>query len=211
MTSSTLQDRIKLALEKSGLSKTDLWKGCGVSSSTVSTWFNGRNQNINGGNLLKAAKVLGVHPLWLANGQGEMCPTNQVGNNVYIPSLNPLDKSQTIFELKINQSWLLKQFGKTTIDSLSHLNIVDDTMSPHLNPGDYVLIDTSASSYNTDGLYAVRISNKFYIRRIQHQDNGNLLMKCDNSVYENQTLNKDQSDKTIVGKALWSWNQKRIN
>lgn len=211
MTTSTLQDRIKLALEKSGLSKTDLWKGCGVSSSTVSTWFNGRNQNINGGNLLKAANVLGVHPLWLANGQGDMCSTNQSENNLLIPSLNPLDQSQTIFELKINQSWLLKQFGKTTIDSFSHLNIVDDTMSPQLNPGDYVLIDTSASSYNADGLYAVRISKKIYIRRIQHQGGGNLLIKCDNSVYENQTLNKDHSDKTIVGKAIWSWNQKKIN
>lgn len=211
MFTSTLQDRIKLALEKSGLSKTDLWKGCGVSSSTVSTWFNGRNQNINGGNLLKAANVLGVHPLWLANGQGDMRAANQPESHLYIPSLNPIDQSQTIFELKINQSWLFKQFGKTVTDSFSHINILDDTMSPHLNPGDYVLIDTSTSSYNTDGLYAVRISKKFYIRRIQHQDDGKLLMKCDNSAYENQTLDKDQSAKTIVGKALWSWNQKRIN
>lgn len=211
MSTTTLQDRIKLALEKSGLSKTDLWKGCGVSSSTVTTWFNGRNQSINGNNLLKAAKVLGVNPSWLADGQGYMSQSQETIDNIYIPRLTPLDQSQTNFELKINQTWLFKQFNKTTLESLSHLDVLDDTMSPYLNPGDYVLIDTSLPSYNTDGLYAVKIATNYYIRRIQHKDNGTLLMKCDNPAYENQTLDKDQSARTIIGKALWSWSQKKVN
>ena len=72
MITSTLQDRIKLALEMSGRSKTDLWKGCGVSSGTVTAWFKGPNQTISGINLMNACKILGVNPEWLATGMGEM-------------------------------------------------------------------------------------------------------------------------------------------
>ena len=104
MTSSTLQDRIKLALEKSGLSKTDLWKGCGVRSSTVTSWFKGPNQTISGINLMNASKILGVNPDWLATGNGEMKAEIYSLNNGAI-------ESDTPFVLLISNNCLISAIG----------------------------------------------------------------------------------------------------
>jgi hypothetical protein len=76
---------MKLALEKSGLSKTDLWKGCGVSSGTVTAWFKGPNQTISGINLMNACKILGVNPEWLATGIGDMQEdSNQLSSEYFL-------------------------------------------------------------------------------------------------------------------------------
>lgn len=69
---STLKERLEAALALSGKSKTDIWKGCKISSGTVSLWFNGDTEQIKGKNLVCAAKILGVSPDWLASGIGPM-------------------------------------------------------------------------------------------------------------------------------------------
>jgi phage repressor protein C with HTH and peptisase S24 domain len=68
----TLQERLILALQQSGLTQTDIWKGCGLTSGTVSQWINKPNTQIKGENLLCAAKILGVNPRWLSSGIGPM-------------------------------------------------------------------------------------------------------------------------------------------
>jgi hypothetical protein len=67
----TLAERLKFALEKSGKRKTDLWKGCDLSSGAISHWFNNPETEIKGKNLLCAARILGVRPEWLSKGTGD--------------------------------------------------------------------------------------------------------------------------------------------
>jgi len=69
---STLSERLTLALEKAGITKTDLYKGAGVSSGAVSQWFSGAVKGLRADTNVKAAKVLGVNPEWLATGKGNM-------------------------------------------------------------------------------------------------------------------------------------------
>jgi len=72
ITMSTLKDRLEEALKESKITKTAIWKACGLSSGAVSQWFSGATQKIEGENLLNAARVLGVNPDWLASGKGKM-------------------------------------------------------------------------------------------------------------------------------------------
>lgn len=70
---STLAERLKSVLDKNpNLSKTGLWKFCGLSSGAVSHWFNGSTKELKGDNLIKAAAYLGVSVDWLSNGKGEI-------------------------------------------------------------------------------------------------------------------------------------------
>lgn len=204
---STLQDRVKLALKLSGKSKTDLWKGCGVSSSTVTTWVNGRNQSVGGQNLIKASEILGVNPNWLASGDGEMLPSDQTAK-LLIPFIAAKSSSQ--FSVLLNKSWVAKEFSNLKADSLKMFEVTDDTMTPLLMNGDYVLIDTSTNSHQADGLYLLRLGNNFAIKRIQHQADASIALKCDNSSYETQYLNPGQTNPEIIGKVLWSWLQRKI-
>lgn len=71
----TLKERLERALsETPGLSKAGLARACSVAQPSVSNWFDGRTKNLEGGNLLSAARYLGVTPEWLASGKPPMRP-----------------------------------------------------------------------------------------------------------------------------------------
>lgn len=66
----TLRDRLKTALSGSRLrNQSDLAARVGVSRASVSDWFTGATQTIEGPHLTKAAEALGVDAHWLATGQ----------------------------------------------------------------------------------------------------------------------------------------------
>jgi len=68
---STLAQRLAVALKRSGKTKTDLWKGCDLSSGAISHWFNNPSTELKGKNLLCAARVLEVRAEWLQTGEGD--------------------------------------------------------------------------------------------------------------------------------------------
>lgn len=71
----TLAERLKYAMEVLPLKKVkgvDLARAAGVKPPSVSDWLSGKSKTMEGENLLKAAKFLGVNPLWLASGVGEI-------------------------------------------------------------------------------------------------------------------------------------------
>lgn len=72
---STLAERLNEVMSKNpSLTKTGLWKACGLSSGAITHWFNGSTKELKGDNLLKAASYLGVNVDWLSNGKGDMQP-----------------------------------------------------------------------------------------------------------------------------------------
>jgi len=72
---STLAERMEKALAASGKKQADLVIATGAKASSVTNWIGGRTSNLKGENLTKAAACLGVSPVWLAAGVGEMKPT----------------------------------------------------------------------------------------------------------------------------------------
>ena len=76
--------------------------------------------------------------------------------------------------------------------------------------GDYVLVDTSVTSHDADGIYILNVEENHLIRRIQHKTNGIIAIKCDNPSYEVQSIANNQSKLKVVGKVLWAWAQRKI-
>jgi transcriptional regulator with XRE-family HTH domain len=72
LTMTTLQDRIRQALEVAGIKPIELAKRARVSRATVSLWVNGPTQKLEGENLTRAAAALGVDAHWLATGDGNI-------------------------------------------------------------------------------------------------------------------------------------------
>lgn len=68
-------ERLNLAFERAKISKTALWKHCGVSSGLVTQWLDGTVKKLSGENLLKVAKLLNVSPEWLLTGKGRFSNT----------------------------------------------------------------------------------------------------------------------------------------
>jgi len=233
MIRSTLQDRIKLALELSGRSKTDLWKGCGVSSGTVTAWFKGPNQTISGINLMNACKILGVNPEWLATGMGEMQTDNQhlYKESIYnerivkfesIESsysykessieIHNIDTNEPIKSINFNLDWIQSRLPDHSLEDLNIVFITNDSMFPTLKSGDLLIVDSSMNIFTNDGIYLIESSAGIFIKRIYKNMDGSLLVKSDNNAYGPETIFENQSsDFKIIGKANLSWPEKSFN
>ncbi|MBV2181710.1 MAG: helix-turn-helix domain-containing protein [Castellaniella sp.] len=66
----TLAERLSEALTKTGHTKADLARACGVAAPSVNDWFSGKTKSLKGSSLIRASNFLGVRSLWLAEGKG---------------------------------------------------------------------------------------------------------------------------------------------
>ncbi len=73
-TMKTLANRLRYAMEVLPPKKVkgvELARAVGVKPPSVSDWLSGKSKTMEGENLLKVAKYLGISPIWLATGKGE--------------------------------------------------------------------------------------------------------------------------------------------
>jgi len=70
MPSASLSDRIKYALNRTGLTQTELANRVGVTKGSVSNWVTGRNLSIRSEIFDQVASALNVDHTWLATGKG---------------------------------------------------------------------------------------------------------------------------------------------
>lgn len=70
----TLAERIRLALNESGMTQAALAEAAGVRSPSVTDWLNGETKTLKAEPLVRAAHALRVSALWLAVGEGPMRP-----------------------------------------------------------------------------------------------------------------------------------------
>lgn len=72
MATTTLKDRIQLAMKEADVKPVDLARACGVRPPSVSDWINGKTKTLAGTNLIRAAALLNVNAEWLGTGRGPM-------------------------------------------------------------------------------------------------------------------------------------------
>lgn len=78
----TLADRLRKAMAEANINQKQLADSVGVRPPSVNGWLSEKAKFLRGENLLRAAKVLGVSQLWLAEGKGPMRMDDPTGNVV---------------------------------------------------------------------------------------------------------------------------------
>lgn len=76
----TLSERLKYAmtvLPPKKIKGVELARAVGVKPPSVSDWLSGKSKTMEGENLLRASKFLGVTPTWLATGNGKPCKVDK--------------------------------------------------------------------------------------------------------------------------------------
>lgn len=66
----SITDRIRQAIDASGLKQAEIARRVGVERQTVGDWYHGRSVNVRPDHLFTLADVLGVEARWLATGHG---------------------------------------------------------------------------------------------------------------------------------------------
>ena len=84
-------------------------------------------------------------------------------------------------------------------------------MKPLIDDGDFVIVDTSKTELLGDGVYVIQAGGQTFIKRIQRQINGSLLLISDNPAYKPYEITQDEaSNVQIIGKAIIACNAKEI-
>jgi len=100
------------------------------------------------------------------------------------------------------QAQWAKSIASAGVDALSVLRIEGDSMSPTLNEGDQILIDT-ADRRLRDGVFVLKMGESIYVRRLSfNPTNQKVTVGSDNSNYPSWA-DCDPDSIRIIGRVVW--------
>lgn len=159
----TLAERLKYAMEvlpPKRIKGVELARAVGVKPPSVSDWLSGKSKTMEGENLLKASKFLGVNPSWLASGNG--LPTDIKKNkeeelsNIIFRDLNlhkipVLDYVQAGFWHEVTydgttpHSYTYTDYIGNNPEAIFSVIVQGESMEPDFKEGDMLIVDSSIS------------------------------------------------------------------
>ena len=175
----TLADRINAVRLELGLSKSDVWKGAGLSSGAYSHWMNGGT--LKGENLIKVAHILRVNPVWLETGKGPREPLSQLQS---LPGYAPvnLGKLATVPVVGKGMGGLPDRIftdeGRTvegfdeyaevfsTDPSAFVVRVDGNSMYPKYVQGDYALVEPNTEPELEDDVLVKLSSGEVMLKRL---------------------------------------------
>jgi len=158
---------------------------------------------------LTIAAAFGVNPVWLKTGTGPVYQNEQT-NTLLVPKVAARACAgggsfelgdRIVDELPFDRSWLSK---KGNPGRMVAMEVIGDSMSPELEPGDNILIDQSQDQVADNNLYVVGLADSIQVKRIQVRP-GLVVLFSTNQRYSPVTLQGDEIDTLrVIGRVLWS-------
>lgn len=192
---SAVSERISALVKSSGLSMRELARRIGVSNVSLSQWASGVNKPGDKG-LEAFCEYFEVTPAFILYGDGD-APIGQtiaLGDDTYSIPLPRVDAScgaGCVFDasaalvrfVRVSGQFLQTYCPGASPGSLQIITVIGDSMEPTISSGDAVVIDRSNTTIAGDGLYAVRLGDSIYVKRVQIVPSGVLLLS-DNHLYK---------------------------
>lgn len=158
---------------------------------------------------LSLAAKFGINPEWLSTGQGPMHSQSNA-HIVMIPKVwakacaggGSFDVNADIIdELPFERSWLIRKGNPNTIVAME---VIGDSMSPELEPGDNILVDQGQTQIMDNHIYVLGVEDTLQIKRVQTHP-GLVILFSTNQRYLPVTLQGDQLETLqVIGRVLWS-------
>tara|TARA_B100000959_G_C14954537_1_gene613122 strand:+ start:204 stop:866 length:663 start_codon:yes stop_codon:yes gene_type:complete len=212
-----LKDNLKRARKNKGLTQPQLSeKLCElsrkVSPQQISSWERG-DYSPSHRNLSAICEILGVEHVMHSKNQdlesGGGRKTEDLASEFSMvekrkgaisagPGLAPNDEVD--FRLAFRNEWLEKHGG---VSQLVAMQVEGDSMEPHLQENDVVLINKNIKEVSPGGgIYAIKWHNDILVKRLQvNPQTKSVLIKSDNPNYE--TLETSLDGIEIEGKIVW--------
>lgn len=223
-------ERLKAAIDASGLKAPEVAEKAGIPLKTLANYMRGGGMKVLGA--VRLAQACGVSVEWLLTGVGPgpgavgsatsepwLPPGNQPKNEQDFPDLIRLprydvraaagDGAEVVSEhvaefIAFSESWI-KQTLRRKPDGLAIIEAVGNSMSPTINDGDTLIIDTKVVEANSDGIYVLSVRNSLMVKRIQLQIDGDILVLSDNPSFEPKRIQANDFEMMrIVGQVLWA-------
>lgn len=224
--------RMEKILEIFNGNVSELARQAGIAPPSAKRWITGESDP-QMSNLVKLARAAGVSVQWLATGEGSQYPQDnsqpyKIDNKINeIPkdtAGNPINIHDFVFipyydvqasaghgawandeqqktTLAFRKDWLAS-FVTRHFENLSVVSVQGDSMSGVLEDRDTILIDHTQTEPR-EGLYALRIDNDVFVKRIQRFPD-RLLIQSENPKYASFEINgNEDKNVVIIGKVVW--------
>ena len=184
-----------------------------VSRETVTNWRTGKTR-APFDSILKMTRTAGVSMDWLATGIHRQDGPNPSSLFTFVRRFDvelsagggSIAGDHEIQALAFRTDWLASHIG-TVKENLSVVQARGDSMEPTIQNGALVLVDHSIHSIRDDGIYAFRMDDALFIKRVQTQMKGGVLLLSDNPAYPSQLVdNLEAVQFSILGQVRWVGN-----
>jgi phage repressor protein C with HTH and peptisase S24 domain len=158
---------------------------------------------------LSLSSMFGVNLEWLKTGKGPVYQADRRKTR-YVPKVSARAcagagsleiQDNIVGEIPFDRDWIAK---KGRPECMVVMDVVGDSMSPELEPGDSVLVDQSQTEVLSNSLYVIGLADVLQIKRVQARP-GLITLYSTNQRYRPVTLQGDEVETLrIIGRVLWS-------
>lgn len=128
----------------------------------------------------------------------------------------PNEHDTVVGSMQVSQEWLRRNVpGITSSKNLAVITALGGSMEPTFKDGDILLVDRGVDEVKVDTIYVLTRSDssksgELFVKRLQRKLNGDLLIKSDNQLFEDELLPaKDLPDIRVLGRVVYIWNGKK--
>jgi transcriptional regulator with XRE-family HTH domain len=123
------------------------------------------------------------------------------------PGAEVEQEDRVVEHLVLSEDRLVAIAGRRrSYSSLKVIPAIGNSMSPTLEDGDFVLVDTKKTAIDVDGIFVLRTPQRLFIKRVTFTG----------EKYEITSDNKaappwrSQTNVEVVGRVIWAWNGKKL-
>lgn len=125
------------------------------------------------------------------------------------PGSYPVDHVDPVKFITVSIPDLRKQCSFSDPYKLNIITGLGDSMEPTYRDGDILLVDTNIEVADIDAVYVLTLNAKLYVKTLQRQPDGSMLMISDNQKYKPYVI-REHDECTIHGRVLIAWNARRL-
>lgn len=211
----TTSDVLTDVMRERDISQTQLAKAVGVSPQAVQQWCSGKTTP-RGKSLAQLAEYLQLAPAVIQYGPVASASSNKQSviktedGLVCIPQFDVSGSCGNGYEngsvscramvrlVQVTEDWLNAKCPGINWRQLEVITASGRSMEPTINHLDFVFVDRSCTSIHGEGVYILTYCGDTYIKRVQPQPNGDLLLISDNKVYPPITVKACDRDSVVV-------------
>jgi len=206
---STLSERIRWVMQTFSLTQAELARICGIKQPSVNRWVSGDTETIKSDSALRLCERYPINIQWLISGIGEPlfdgeAPKNSTTATMTCaqaavrffypaaqadPQLRPKLEEMQMIPRYYDPEWLKE--NNLLIDNLKAFIAPDDGMSPFINKGDSVTIDTTQTTIENNRVYVFVYMGALYVRRLRVLLNGDI-QTVTNGSWPNENIPKER-------------------
>jgi Predicted transcriptional regulator len=197
---------VRFWLDKKGVRQGELASGVGVESSTISQIVNAKRLP----SMELAMKIADYFAISLA--EFFACKDETKPDIAYVEKVKARPRAGTggletdsdhNGYYSFHTSFLARKKGNSK--TMKIFEVAGDSMTPTLDDGDMIMVNTTEKDVQTGRVYLLRIGEDLMVKRLETRPGGVMMIRSDNPDYDDIPVNLHEvTDVEVFGRMVWS-------